>query len=362
MDNSMMHDQLKKIFNMLQDEESREVFLFRLRYFLENSDEHLWNMLLAVERFDQLKQSQSVKRQTIMTLLNRDKDVRGTAQVVLYGAGCNGVFAKELLEHFHISITCYCDSDPKKHGCLFCGVPVISPAELFDNYTNSHIIISTGIYENEIYSFLIENGSSPSQIFFPTFFENTYFLPHILPPTQNEVFFDVGTLDGRTICQFISYCKGGHEKIYAMEPDPESMLNTKNCLRMNNIENVTLIEKGAWSCSAILNFQNAANGASTLSESGKMTVPVTAIDSIARAKPVTFIKMDIEGAELEALQGAKKTIQKYAPKLAISIYHKPSDVLSIPNFIAKLVPEYRFYIRHHCIESTFSDTVLYAII
>lgn len=74
---------------------------------------------------------------------------------------------------------------------------------------------------------------------------------------------------------------------------------------------------------------------------------------------VTFIKMDIEGAELESLKGAQKVIQRDKPKLAICIYHKPEDMVELPLYIKELVPEYKFYIRHH--SNFINETVLYAI-
>ena len=74
---------------------------------------------------------------------------------------------------------------------------------------------------------------------------------------------------------------------------------------------------------------------------------------------VTLIKMDIEGAELQSLKGAKRIIQHDKPKLAICIYHKPEDMVEIPLYIKELVPEYKLYIRHH--SSNVSDTVLYAV-
>ena len=87
-------------------------------------------------------------------------------------------------------------------------------------------------------------------------------------------------------------------------------------------------------------------------------VQVTAMDEVIKDR-VSFIKMDIEGAELRALRGAKYLIQKYKPKLAISIYHKPEDIIDIPNYIVDLVPEYKFYIRQY--SYGYCETVLYAI-
>ena len=64
------------------------------------------------------------------------------------------------------------------------------------------------------------------------------------------------------------------------------------------------------------------------------------------ADPVTFLKMDIEGFELDALMGAKGLIETYKPKLAICVYHKCEDPVSIVEYLAQLVPEYEFYMRH----------------
>lgn len=74
---------------------------------------------------------------------------------------------------------------------------------------------------------------------------------------------------------------------------------------------------------------------------------------------VTFIKMDVEGAELEALKGARKTIMKHHPRLAISIYHKPEDIWEIPAYILSLSEDYRFYIRHY--QFSKNETILYAV-
>lgn len=72
-----------------------------------------------------------------------------------------------------------------------------------------------------------------------------------------------------------------------------------------------------------------------------------------------LIKMDVEGAELESLKGAKNTILKYKPQLAICIYHSDEDMLSIAEYIHNLVPEYKMYVRHHTCNT--GDTVLYGI-
>ncbi len=84
------------------------------------------------------------------------------------------------------------------------------------------------------------------------------------------------------------------------------------------------------------------------------------IDNVCWEDKVTFIKLDIEGSELEALRGAEKIIRRDKPRLAISIYHKPQDYFEIPLYIRGLVPEYKLYIRHHKFNK--NDTVLYAVL
>lgn len=88
-------------------------------------------------------------------------------------------------------------------------------------------------------------------------------------------------------------------------------------------------------------------------------IEVAAVDDVLWDKDVTFIKMDIEGAELEALKGAGLTIQRCKPKLAICVYHKPEDIWEIPNLILDYYPDYKLYLRHYSLH--FGETVLYAV-
>jgi len=91
-------------------------------------------------------------------------------------------------------------------------------------------------------------------------------------------------------------------------------------------------------------------------------IPVRAIDRLVDAGSITrvdFIKMDIEGSELAALQGAEKTLRKFKPKLAISLYHQPEDFFKIPQYIDKLGLGYRFHLDHYTIHGY--ETIMYAV-
>ncbi len=88
-------------------------------------------------------------------------------------------------------------------------------------------------------------------------------------------------------------------------------------------------------------------------------VPITKIDTIAKDEGITFIKMDIEGSELEALKGAQNVIINCCPKLAICVYHKSEDLFTIISYIHSISKgKYRYYLRHH--SDNLTETVLYA--
>ena len=102
-----------------------------------------------------------------------------------------------------------------------------------------------------------------------------------------------------------------------------------------------------------------ANGGSKIDKNGLDEVYIESIDNILQGEKATFIKMDVEGAELDSLKGAEKTIQQYKPKLAIAIYHKPEDILEIPQFILSCREDYKLYIRHYT--SCNYETIPYAL-
>jgi methyltransferase, fkbM family len=87
---------------------------------------------------------------------------------------------------------------------------------------------------------------------------------------------------------------------------------------------------------------------------------IVRMDDHLQGEDVSFIKMDIEGAERAALRGAEQLIRRCRPDLAICVYHSISDLFEIPLYIHSIVPEYRLYLRHHT--PVFCETVCYAVI
>jgi len=177
---------------------------------------------------------------------------------------------------------------------------------------------------------------------------------------SKEVFIDCGAYDGRTIKDFVEFCGDKYNKIYSFEPIPRLYEKTMQNIKKAGIQRVELIQKGVWSRKAVLNFADIGMG-SLIHARGAIPVEVVAIDEVVpKDEEVTFIKMDVEGAEFEALKGAENTIRRCKPKLAICIYHEPSDVIEIPALIMSFFSGYKLYIRQHNARML-TEIVLYAL-
>lgn len=187
-----------------------------------------------------------------------------------------------------------------------------------------------------------------------------YFLDEFFEKGEEEVFIDGGGYDGDTIEEFIEWTKNKYKKIYTFEPqkDKAEVIRSKLWRYDGKVE---LFEKGLWDSAAELSFcdGNAVLSGKIGEGGGNSRIQTIDIDSAIQER-VTFIKMDIEGAELKALYGAAQTIRRDKPKLAICIYHKPEDMWQIPRYIDSLVPEYKFYIRHFGMR--WAGTILYCCV
>ena len=188
-----------------------------------------------------------------------------------------------------------------------------------------------------------------------------YFPAGIFTLHDREVFVDVGAYDGDTILNFIKQAGGTYARIYALEPDADSFGKLSAMVKKDHLRDVILLNKGAWRDSTVLRFNRHSNikARSSIAETGETQIGVVAIDQVVGPEGATYIKMDVEGAELAALQGAEQTIRKFKPKLAVSVYHKPEDLVEIPRYLHSLVPGYSFYLRHHL--HITHELVLYAV-
>lgn len=189
-----------------------------------------------------------------------------------------------------------------------------------------------------------------------------YFPKDIISLKDNEIFVDCGAYNGDTVRKFISEVNGKYNSIYAFEPDSNAFNLLNDYVEQNNIQKIYIFNKGVSDENKKLNFSSDPEKGerSLFCENGIEILEVESIDDRIDGDLVTFIKMDVEGFELNALKGAALTIKKHRPLLAISIYHKPEDLITLPFYIKELVPEYKFYLRNHL--HIAQELVLYAMI
>lgn len=193
--------------------------------------------------------------------------------------------------------------------------------------------------------------------------DNQYFPDDLIALTADEVFVDCGAFTGDSIGAFLGALKrqnaGAPAKIYAFEPDRHNFAQLQqNTAALPQCE---CLNAGVWYEETTLRFNASSAQTSAITDDPDGDeIKLMTIDDVTRTERVTFLKMDIEGAEMAALKGARETIKKHQPLLAISIYHKPEDLVTIPAFILSLHADYQFWLRAHHPRLA-CDMVLYAI-
>lgn len=214
--------------------------------------------------------------------------------------------------------------------------------------------------ESEIFQLLKSSGDK---------FKIAY-LDYANPNLTGSVILEGGVSDGTDSINFFNFFRNQDLKIFGFEPFIEAFNSSSNSTLLKE-KNMEIFPWALWDEDTNLTFNKNDLSASTSSvirqDSGKsdekhLVVKGVTIDSFVDERgidSVGFIKLDIEGAEMEALNGAIRTIKRDKPYLAICIYHKKEHVIEIPEILKKLNPDYIFKIGFH--SPTFIDTVLYAV-
>lgn len=171
----------------------------------------------------------------------------------------------------------------------------------------------------------------------------------LLAPTQEEIYLDLGAYNGDTLKELGELTDWHWRVAVAVEPDRRSCRKLRLLAEEFNERGlkVEVQEAGIWSEQGELGFSDSGGRQSTFIGAQKCTVPVTTIDAVAAQRAVTLIKMDVEGAELQALAGGRQTLQRFAPKLFVAAYHYDVDLFRLPLLLHELVPEYKIYLRKH---------------
>ncbi len=171
-------------------------------------------------------------------------------------------------------------------------------------------------------------------------------------------FLDLGAYDGDTLREF-ARCAGVPSHTEAWEPDPK---NFKKLTRFADTAGFPVIPRqlGVWSGADTLRFFRKAGRNSALGEAGNVEIAVDSVDNQYPAGCFDVIKMDVEGAEQEALLGCREMIARCHPRLMISCYHRNEDLFRLPLLVKQLYPGYRLFLRHHPYLPAW-ETNLYAV-
>lgn len=161
--------------------------------------------------------------------------------------------------------------------------------------------------------------------------------------TKEKVYLDCGAYTGDSIEDFIRFTENNYTKIIAFEPNRENIEKLKEL--KSKFRNIEIISKGVWNKKERLVFNSKRGPMSEITSEGTDYIDVDKIDNYVNDYDVTMIKMNIEGSEYNALLGAEKTIKAKCPKLAISVYHRPEDLFTIPQLILGFVPQYTLKLR-----------------
>ena len=170
-----------------------------------------------------------------------------------------------------------------------------------------------------------------------------------------HVFVDGGGFDGSTSALFSDF-SSNYKSIHLFEPDEVNFQKCKSTLV--NLRDVNLYQLGLSNKSDTLFFEQGAGSGSKITPNGLVEIAAVPLDDVV--PNATFIKLDLEGWELNALKGAQHTISKKAPLLAVGAYHQPKDLIEIYQYLRDLRPDYKFKIRHYT--ESWTETVLYASI
>ena len=329
--------------------------------------------------------------------------------VYLYGAGMRGIWIHDYLQKLEINCLAFIDSNPGKQGTVIDGLPCISYREyrlrsendvrrpvlitainvfreIFETYSDDPYIMPfdtwfTMKHEKEYKALVFDDEKSYRtlaallrykqtgcfDVLWDEAEQNQYFSVAPFWGNVREIFVDLGACTGDSTERFIQNVSGQFRHIYAFEPGTlqHAALNR----RMDRCADEWLLDRSSIVTekyivserSGIAYFDESGEAVvNHVAESGSKMIAVTSLDDYFGEKDVTFIKSDIEGSEYGMLLGSEKLIRRCRPKLAISVYHKPDDILRIYGLIAGWELGYKFRLRHH--STICAETVLYCYI
>lgn len=323
-----------------------------------------------------------------------------TGPILVYGMGNGAEKLLALCREYGVSIAGIFSSDSHAREGIFQGCPVLSRTKALERYPNAMILLAFGTERpNEVEDLLELAARHPMRIPDTPLLGGTILTPDNLSERQEEIrqvselwadeksrqlfrsllnaklsgdpgalmantsprwellellhlgqdeaYLDLGAYRGDTIEEFLSLTEGAFRQITALEPDAHNYKKLQEA--WGNRERVTLLPYAGWNVRTTLEFtgKGGRNCSKKPDLPGKYTHlhPVNAIPVDALELDVSYVKMDVEGAEAETLQGMQETIRRCKPKMLVSAYHKPDDFITLPRLIHAICPDYRLYLR-----------------
>ena len=293
---------------------------------------------------------------------------------LIYGTGVAGHYLAGRFKRFGVKVDAFIDPDESKGPVdEETGIRVITEKELSENktlYGDKTFIVSyskknvadevkkrlsedAGIDEKNIRMGIFDWRNNQGQYF--DYFE----------AKDNEVFVDCGCYDGATCYNFAGWCgRKGFDHIYSFEADPKNYERSKEVLAplgkcdlypygTSDANKKVYFAADAFETSCIISREEAEKR----TFEGVEEIETRALDDVLEGKRITFIKMDIEGAEYEALLGARNLIMENRPRMAISVYHKFEDFVTLADLVLGMHPDYRIAFRHYGFDEL--ETIMY---
>jgi FkbM family methyltransferase len=342
----------------------------------------------------------------------------GYCQFAIYGAGLFGKkMASALKEQFNTAPVAFIDQKAEAGAYSINGIPVCSPREVFSKYgdipigvavktyltgeqadeingmlrttgfTDTINILTCDAYWNEFLYYdildrqkaicaidMLHDCDSKEQYYayiYSRIWKTLFYAPVYPASTgycatdlftldENDHVLDCGAYDGDT-ARLIMTNFPSLRHITMFEPDACNYKKLVEWSKKVNGKALNSIQKAVSNVSGSVGFLYAETIASRVNDSCGSKVDSCRIDDLELTIPPSFIKMDVEGSELEALHGAEKTIMEHKPILAISAYHKAADVYELPFYIKQLHSDYCLFYRKYSLNHVTYDFVLYAV-
>jgi FkbM family methyltransferase len=303
-------EQEEKIYNKLCDDESKQIFKARILYI------HTGKVYDFVKNIADT-QFKNVDICYFAPYYERMNTREERKKIVIWGFGDAGQCNKVLLGKYGYTVDYIVDDNYEKINVD----GVYSPEKFYYDKDNPIVVVSARNLESvwSIYVKLYKHRLRPENVYYEAqyggyisgYYGNQYFDLPYMTKEDEEVFIDGGVFSGGTTLEFIKFMGFNEGKSIAFECDVRNIdIIKKNMSEYIKTGKLVLCESGLWSKKGSLNFfEDVTSSSSSLQITGERMVFVDSIDNVLNGQKATFIKLDIEGAELQALKGAEKTIK-----------------------------------------------------